>query len=259
MVNGVAGILLGLLLIVPAHAGQPEDFPRYGTEHGSAGKGEIRAKKYPGNLYGVEAFSRSKDMSAEQSAAVSRQVVLRAAQLALENDREYFGMFSPQTTQTHAETRHIRGIAPSSTWDRIPLPGGGHTYSAREIPGTPGRSYQLPRYEGAWAMVKLFRRDEVERRGAKPADGMTDYYAEAVYLDLLGSTPGRWPSLTAIYADLASRSEREAARSPRPDDARLTAINAHLKLSRLFREAGDLDRATTHLLRSGALIRELRK
>ena len=88
------------------------DYPRYGTEAGEAGKGEIRAKKYPGNLYGIEAFSKSKRMSPEQSDRVSRQVMLRAAQLALENDRPVFSMFTPTNTLSSVRTRRVAGPRP---------------------------------------------------------------------------------------------------------------------------------------------------
>ena len=232
-----------------------EDFPRYGTQSGDPQKGQISAKKYPGNLYGIHAFSNDRNMSAETLQIVSRQVMLRAAQLALENDRDYFYMFTPTTTQSAAETRRVGGIAPSTVYDLIPVPQPGMppVPVARTIPGSAGYSYNLPRYEGAWTMVKLFTDSQKSERGSRPADGMTDFTAETVYSDLVRATPGRWPTLISIYEDLVDRSER-TLKTTNSVDAKLTIINTSLKLSRLHREAGDVERGMKYLLRAGELI-----
>ena len=235
------------------------EHPRYGTEAGEAGKGEIRAKKYPGNLYGIEAFSKSKRMSPEQSDRVSRQVMLRAAQLALENDRPVFSMFTPTNTLSSVRTRRVAGTAPSTTWVGLHNGLGPAGLREVEVPGTPGYTYELPRYEGAWTMVKLWTREEAARRGSAK-DGMTDYDAEGVYRDLVQDTPGQWPSLVALYEDLAERAEATMTDGgPDAQAAHLTAINTHLKLARLYREAGEVESGVSSLERAGQLLRSARQ
>ena len=257
----LAACILGMVAPVASAGGQDRgdaSYPRYGTQPGEAGKGEIRAKKYPGNLYGIEAFSRSKRMSDEESDRVSRQVALRAAQLALENDRPVFSMFAPANTLSSVRTRRVAGTAPSTTWVGLHNGQGPAGLREIEVPGTPGYTYQLPRYEGAWSMVKLWTREEASRRGSA-SDGMTDYDAEGVYRDLIRDTPGRWPSLVALYENLAERAEAMIT-DGRSDAsaARLTAINTHLKLARLYREAGNTERGVTSLERAGRLLRSAR-
>lgn len=253
----ILAIMLVAIIATPAGAQRyPADYPRYGTDEGSAGKGEIKARKYPGKDYGIETFGGNERLSPEEQQRTTRQLVLRAAPLALENDREFFAMFTPQASQTMPETRRVGGTAASTVYDMIPVPQPGMPAVpvAREVPGTSGYTYLLPQYGGASTTVKLFTRAAQAQRGPTPQDGMTDDRAEAVYLDLVAATPGRWPSLVSIYEDLTQRAERQLAQT-NSDEARLIAINTSLKLSRLYREAGDPERATPHLLRAGALIR----
>lgn len=178
----------------------------------------------------------------------------RAALLALENDRPVFSAFVPSGTTTGGETRYVPAGASTSNWHGR-MTTSGQVVALEEVvtPGTPAYSYQLPSYEGSATMVKLWTQEEASLRGPQPADGMTDYQAEQVYLDLAGTTGTRWPDLAEIYEGVASRALQSGGDSP-ATPARVVAIRNYLKAATAHALAGRQSQSLRDVEQARALV-----
>lgn len=229
------------------------DYPRYNLQCGREPKAGIFACKYPGNFYGVSAYTRKKKPDRDDILALDRQVFMRAAQLALDNDRDYFTLVSDGSSNTFKEgkVKHVRGTAgytlpgacSLNKWN-VPTacsPG-------QEVAGTPGYSVQERGFIGRDTIARIFTAAEKASIDAgtfygPPDDTMFD--AEATYRRYRDTTEGRWPTLIALYQNRARRFEdMMGGGGATGQAARATAARTHLRLAALYGEAGDAEMAS---------------
>lgn len=217
--------------------------PRYNTECNRKAKAGTYACKYPGNLYGVSAYTNKKNPKREDILALDRQVFMRSAQLAIENDREYFTMTGEGASDTYqkGKTIYVRGTAGYSTPTQcgvVPGTGVRYCYPGQDVAGTPGYSYEKRGVAGRNGLVKIWKTEEKELIDAGKLYRVVDsdlFDAEKTYEQYIGQTPGRWPSLIDLYESRAKRFEAIAkAGGAQAHDANITVMRTYLRLATAY-------------------------
>lgn len=237
------------------------DLPERNMNCPDKSKAGVFACRFPGNFYGVSAYTDKKRPTAADMRVLERQALVRAAQMTLENDRDYFSGFNMGASYAEGDVTRVAGMAGYQLPDSCLLKDGVPTACSpgQKVAAKPGYSVQGRGYDGMSRFVSIFMATEKASIDAgtyeePPTGAMND--AEAVYARFAPTTPGRWPSLIRIYEDRAGRLDKQLRRDGRSaTPARSAAIRTWMRLGLLYTQAGQAEKGLAAVARSGALAR----
>lgn len=185
-------------------------------EHGlksRTGNPGVYVERIDRSHYRVSAYLRSmKGDSDKRLTELADMVMMRAAQFALENGREYFTIIGDlDTDTTGGKMEHYRGTPDTLGPEQCgPGPAGiGLVCIPREtIKGTPSSSSYNPGYFGRVGIIQFWTgaegRQLIEKREGQPVKGQP-IPAEGFYKMFRDKTPGKWPELSEIYGERSKR------------------------------------------------------
>lgn len=213
---------LGLLLTTSGLALSP--LPQLGavaaqtaltTEYGlrsKNGKPGLFVERVDRSHYRVSAFVRSmKGDSDQRLTELANMVMMRAAQFALENGRDYFTIIGDlDTDTTGGKMESYRGTPDRLGPEQCGRDASGRTFCLpREtIKGSPSSSAYNPGYFGRTGIVQFWTGAEgqqlLREREGQPIKGQP-IPAEGFYKMFRDKTPGKWPELSEIYGERSKR------------------------------------------------------
>lgn len=207
----VAGVAVTPVPQIGAVAAQSTLPGEYGLKPRN-GKPGVYVERIDQSHYRVSAYLRSmKGDSDKRLTELADMVMMRAAQFALENGREYFTIIGRLETDTvGGHTVILNGTPGWSEPEQCFRDSNGNLgcTPGKEHPGTPDTPSYDPGFFGRTGIVQFWTGAEGQRmlreREGQPAD-QQPLPAAAFYKMFRDKTPGKWPELSKIYGERSKR------------------------------------------------------